>query len=308
MLLAQYHTVTQFEMGESGYECGAFGVALNKYAGKDAPSGTAEDVDQFADALWANYGHPKGIGMDDLFSMLHDAQLHYQTIGSTELNFQVDQLNGNVALEWLRKGYPLICSVPETSVFDLDLGVNPYYGRWAVGGNHIITLAGISDDGNVLVADPASVGMGIPLSDRPFPRRYRLSELTFVSMVAVTLPWQSSGDGGPTGWHDDGTTLTAPNQKVVVKGFRQYVLDHGWDPANLPLENEHEQTPLEVSNPALGGGSQQAFRWKVLEWTPARGVTEMWVGQELLGLRQQLGGLNQQVQSLQQQLASLKGQ
>jgi hypothetical protein len=308
MLLAQYHTVSQFEQGESGYECGAFAVALNKYAGQHAPPGTPEDVDRLADTLWSNYGHPKGIGMQDLFAMLHQAQLHYQTIGSTELNFQVDQLNGGVALEWLRKGYPLICSVPETCVFDLELRINPYKGRWAVGGNHIITLAGIADDGNVLVADPASVGMSIPVRDRPFPRRYRLSDVVFVSMVAVTLPWMPIEGCGLAGWHDDGTTLTAPNQKVVVKGFRQYVLHHAWDPANIPLENERHLDQLEVSNPALGGGLQQAFRWTVLEWTQKDNRNlEMWTGQELLGLRQHLSGLQQQTQSLQQQIASLKG-
>jgi hypothetical protein len=111
----------------------------------------------------------------------------------------------------------------------------------------------------------------------------------------------------PQGWSDDGTTLKAPNGQVVAKGFRQWVLTQNWDPANLPLENEHEQNPLEASNPALGGGTQQMFRWLVLEWTPARGVFEMWTGQEFLALRQQLDSLNQQVQTLQQQLTSLKG-
>ena len=111
----------------------------------------------------------------------------------------------------------------------------------------------------------------------------------------------------PQGWSDDGTSLKAPNGLVVVKGFRQYVLTHNWDPANLPLENEHGQTPLEVSDPALGGGTQQMFRWTVLEWTPARGVFEMWAGQEFLAQRQRLSSLQQQVQSLQQQIASVKG-
>jgi hypothetical protein len=121
-------------------------------------------------------------------------------------------------------------------------------------------------------------------------------------------PSPNPGTAGiPQGWSDDGTTLKAPNGRVVVMGFRQWVLSHNWDPANLPLENEHGQTPLEVSNPALGGGTQQLFRWKVLEWTPARGVFEMWAGQEFLALRQQWEGLMQQVQTLQQELAALKG-
>ena len=127
-----------------------------------------------------------------------------------------------------------------------------------------------------------------------------INEAAALQRVYRELSSSRGPTGVPQGWSDDGTSLKAPNGLAVVKGFRQYVLDHNWEPANLPLENEHEQTPLEVSNPALGGGSQQSFRWTVLEWTPARGVFEMWTGQEILGLRQQLS-------SLQQQVASLKG-
>jgi hypothetical protein len=141
-----------------------------------------------------------------------------------------------------------------------------------------------------------------PINRARCPGNYPMDEL--LQFVQAGGPM-----GVPAGWRDDDTTLTAPNQKVVVKGFRQYVLDHNWDPANLPLENEHHLDQLEVSNPSLGGGSQQAFRWTVMEWTQKDNrVFEMWTGQELLGLRQQLGGLKQQVQSLQQQIASLKGQ
>ncbi|GAC1349323.1 MAG: hypothetical protein NVSMB27_21370 [Ktedonobacteraceae bacterium] len=112
----------------------------------------------------------------------------------------------------------------------------------------------------------------------------------------------------PQGWSDDGTTLKAPNGQVVVKGFRQWILTHPWDAANLPLEAEHWQDPLEVANPSLGGGSQQAFHWTVLQYTQKDNkIMEMWTGQELLALWKQRESLAQQVQSLQQQLAALQG-
>ncbi|MDQ2905244.1 MAG: hypothetical protein M3Y81_17060 [Chloroflexota bacterium] len=95
----------------------------------------------------------------------------------------------------------------------------------------------------------------------------------------------------PQGWHDDGTTLTAPNGNKVVKGFRQYVLAHAWHPENLPLENEHAVHPLETAHPALGSGNQQVFRQTVLEWTPQRNVFEMWTGLELLALRAKISEL-----------------
>lgn len=48
----------------------------------------------------------------------------------------------------------------------------------------------------------------------------------------------------PTGWHDDGTTLTAPNGVKVVHGFRDMILNHNpeWDSNLIPL-NEEYATP-----------------------------------------------------------------
>ncbi len=89
----------------------------------------------------------------------------------------------------------------------------------------------------------------------------------------------------PTGWHDDGHTLTAPNGIQVTLGFRQYVLTHSWNSNNYPLEPAVGLTPLEESDPALGGGTQQVFRWIVLEWTPSQNVFVSWVGQELMAVR-----------------------
>jgi N-acetyl-anhydromuramyl-L-alanine amidase AmpD len=89
----------------------------------------------------------------------------------------------------------------------------------------------------------------------------------------------------PTGWVDNGTTLTAPNKCVVTLGFRDYVLSHSWDANNWPLENAHAQMPLELSDPSLGNGTQQVCRSTVLEWTPGTGVFVAWSGQELLKMR-----------------------
>jgi N-acetyl-anhydromuramyl-L-alanine amidase AmpD len=99
--------------------------------------------------------------------------------------------------------------------------------------------------------------------------------------------------GIPNGWTDDGTTLTAPNGHKVVRGFRDWILSHHWDPQNYPLEEEHGQNPLEISDPALGGGSQQLFRMACLEWTAQRGIFVSWVGQEVLALRAEIASLKQ---------------
>ena len=104
--------------------------------------------------------------------------------------------------------------------------------------------------------------------------------------------------GVPAGWHDDGTTLVAPNGVHIMHGFRTWVLSHDWDANNLPLGPEFGRQQLEDSNPSLGGGTQMIFRWTMLGFTQQRGVFQEWIGQELLHARQQKAALSAQVQQL----------
>jgi len=111
------------------------------------------------------------------------------------------------------------------------------------------------------------------------PGTYPMDELiSYVQNGGSTM-------GVPTGWKDDGKTLTAPNGVPVVQGFREYVLENNWDAGNVPLQPEAGRNPLEDSNPSLGGGTWQPFRWTVLEWTADRGVFVAWCGQELAYMR-----------------------
>lgn len=103
----------------------------------------------------------------------------------------------------------------------------------------------------------------------------------------------------PTGWIDDGTTLKGPNGIPVVLGFRDHVLGSNWDPANWPLEPEQHLTGLEMSNPSLGDGQSQVFRWTRLEYTEKMGVFEGWLGQELLWYQQDAMQLQAEIAALQ---------
>lgn len=105
--------------------------------------------------------------------------------------------------------------------------------------------------------------------------------------------------GVPQGWHDDGTTLTAPNGISVVQGFRDYILNNAWDPGNLPLAREQGLNPVELGNPSLGSGTQQIFRTTVLEWTARMGVFVAWGGQELLATKAALATTQGKLTSLQ---------
>jgi hypothetical protein len=110
----------------------------------------------------------------------------------------------------------------------------------------------------------------------------------------------------PQGWTDDGKTLTAPNKIPVVLGFRDHVLGSNWDKDNWPIEPEKHLDILEQSNPSLGGGQAQTFRWKRLKYTAKSGVIESWLGQELLWYQKQSAQIQTQVADLQKQIADLK--
>jgi hypothetical protein len=76
--------------------------------------------------------------------------------------------------------------------------------------------------------------------------------------------------GVPPGWKDDGTKLLAPNGFYVVRGFRDWILNHTWDPKNMPEELEY---------PPIPGVTWQTFTYSALQWTAKNGVTPAPVGQ-----------------------------
>lgn len=126
-----------------------------------------------------------------------------------------------------------------------------------------------------------------------------------------TFPWDDLWAflGGksimlPSGWVDDGTTLKC-NGYVVVKGFRDYVLQRllngTWRGDDVPVENEQSVKQLEYSNPGLGEGSRQRFKYSTLEYTQDRGVFQAYTGPELIKLEQLLILANAQIQQLQKQ-------
>lgn len=89
---------------------------------------------------------------------------------------------------------------------------------------------------------------------------------------------QLGGQMIPLGWHDDGTTLTAPNGHKAVHGFRSYVLGNSWATDNVPLEEEH-------SAPGQPG-TWQTFAYTALEWDAQNGVRPAPLGQKYLAALQ----------------------
>lgn len=95
----------------------------------------------------------------------------------------------------------------------------------------------------------------------------------------------------PQGWSDDGAILKSPNGVPITGPFRTWVGMHNWDSSNWALESvQHYDTNMELSHPQLGGGDSQVFRLGRLEYQPATGVFEGWLGQEYIYLRNKQEG------------------
>lgn len=214
-LVASYVQTSQFEANETEFACGPFTVSLNKFAGLPgkSPSGTSEDVDKWADAeyakLFGNYSasNTSGVSIENMHTLLHDASLHYWDIGAINANSQQSS-DINAIKRALEAYYPVVATITEVSVYDLDLQANPY--GWGPSGNHIITYVGIADDGNLLAVDPANVVGQLqgPNQVRQWPRRYDITKLdnSWASVVQLVGPDASNPwlkpipSGDPTTW------------------------------------------------------------------------------------------------------------
>ncbi len=172
---------------------------------------------------------------------------------------------------------------------------------------HFIALGGIDSDMGYLVGNGDDVnalgGKGV------IPCRWydwnMLAAAQINGMIALEKVPGSSSSGGanvagiPTGWHDDGATLTASNGVQVVHGFREWVLAHPWDAGNTPMAAERIITTgsIEPGNASMGPGSRQDFRFSSLGWTAKTNVYQIATGQDIVALANQLVELQMQLTS-----------
>jgi hypothetical protein len=189
--VATFVDVSQFETGESAFECVAFSAALCKYMGAPdgEPTGSPEDVDQLAD-LW--YGkltgnidpsNTFGMSLDQLHSMLDGIGLHWRDL-AIDANSAHESDIANVKASLLA-GKPVLICGHEDSFYDMDLGDKVPYA-WTPTGNHCIVATGIASDGNLLVRDMANVG---PHGLRPGPRRYDINHMFLISGTEIEPYW-----------------------------------------------------------------------------------------------------------------------
>lgn len=122
--------------------------------------------------------------------------------------------------------------------------------------------------------------------------------------------------GVPSGWHDDGRTLTAPNGHKVVAGFRDFILSSTWSADDQPLEEETGLDQILHTDARWGAGTRQLFTFSGLAWAKqpdpavASGSTILRVptGAELQNVEGTLRWLNSQTSGLSSQVSSLTSQ
>ncbi|MGZ3624431.1 MAG: C39 family peptidase [Ktedonobacteraceae bacterium] len=194
--VADFQDASQFEPDESEFECGEFAVAIVKFAGSPGKgaTGTQEKIDQIADAFYTRYvgpdvaGDTQGTSIDVMHKMIKDCGLEYNDL--PEMNSTSQQSSDIAHMKaTLAQGYPLIATIIEASVVDLDLGKNPY--SWGPSGTHIIVYTGIARDGNVLVRDAANIIGPLQVNNtvQPGPRRYDIHKIATQWATMVWLPW-----------------------------------------------------------------------------------------------------------------------
>jgi hypothetical protein len=297
--VADFCDADQFQPAKTQEACGFFAVACVDAA---APAGhpctkTVAQVIAEAETWYAQYNgsndlsNVAGMTQDQLHQLLKQVGLQYYQLAN-----DLNQIRS-----WIQAGFPVIINGVEDSYYDIALGdIVPYYWNGA-GLDHIITLTGVTSDGNFFVRDSANVtDLNNPHSLRPGPRQYDARKMQLLWATAVVMhgqvaPVVQEGTpvvGIPHGWTDDGKALHNPvNHFVVVAGFRTMVLNWpgGWESWNVPLENEHEADPLEQSNPGMGHGQAQVFRDRRLERQSANGSSlRGWLGQEFQWYKNQL--------------------
>ncbi len=120
------------------------------------------------------------------------------------------------------------------------------------------------DNGTLTCMDPFG-SKRITYSDSVWINRLRSTQLWSVEKMTDTPVV-------PSGWHDDGTTLVAPNGVHVVLGFRKFVLFNNWESSNIPLGVEEWSDHVDPFDTSSEPGSNQFFTNCSLRYTVSNGV------------------------------------
>lgn len=273
--IADFVDVSQFEANESEFACGYFAVGECKFAGQSGkgPTGTPEQLDQWADSQGgATTG---GVSVEDMHTLFHAAGLHYWDTNIAPGTQQAHDIATIKAA--LQHGYAVVATVAETSVYDMDLGGNPYAPNWTPSGNHVFVYTGIASDGNLLVHDTAAVQGGILGKIASQPRRYRASSIENHWACIVQLPWLPpiiSGD--PLSWSPP-APVPAPAPPV---DHQLQAAQNEWDSTSTgaPFDTGIAQAWLADYRKGVFHGPPVGKEFKTIAWDGGPLICQCFVG------------------------------
>jgi hypothetical protein len=198
----------------------------------------------------------------------------------------------DILLAAIRKGviagHGVLCTIPSAWNSQPRLaGYNPDAPHFMT---HCTVATGIDDSD----AGPAELMNPWPVA--AFPQKH-IQRVT-VPWLRRRLCWRSvwtlraikAGETMhvPAGWTYDAAAHTLHNPKnsyVAVLGMCDAILnDPNYDPDDVPTENERYSNPVEFGNRANGDGTVQAYTKTVRVYTKARGIYNLWAGQEYSAL------------------------
>jgi len=185
--VAEFAEADQFVPGKTQYACGFFAcaMALSMAPVGQTPKLTPQQLIDNAEQWYAQYDgnnlltNTKGI----------TAEQEYELLRQIGLQYQVTDEDINVVERWVEAGYPVLVSLEEIPVFDLELGRNPYTA-FTPAGLHVILVTGVTSDGNILCRDSANcTNLNVPNTLRPGPRKYKASSIKIHGAIVVVPPW-----------------------------------------------------------------------------------------------------------------------
>lgn len=201
---------SEFQPGHTEFACGAFSVAvIGRATNYNITNGnSAQNQINWAEAEYAKTAgdngpsNTAGASVDDMHTYLRDAGLHWWDTDISPSTMQEHDIATIKAA--IQHGYPVVATVTEQSVYDVDLGRNPYW--WGPSGNHILVWCGIAADGNLLACDCANVVQGdgnlqTKKNVQSWPRKYAIDRIDNLWASVVKTSWLPNiPSGDPLSW------------------------------------------------------------------------------------------------------------
>lgn len=309
--LPNFQALSEFWAGLSD-TCGETACLVTQHALYGAPALTGDEIVKFRSDM-AAHGYPVqgGTTMGNLVAYCQKVRGLAVTYANTWANTAAnrDAIHQTLLDHAGRDGIVLQVAAAHSlpgnepgvnSHFIAVGGVDPVKGYLVANGDDVNALASANGHGKIIPCrwmTWAQLVAAQPVASAVFPKP--------TTPPAPPAPPTSTGDSThmplPTGWKDDGTQLSNPqNSSIVRRGFRLFILNAPtWEADDVPLENESAKDLVVRTSPEVGAGIRQVFTKTVLGYTAKANVFKVYAGAELLAAEARCAELEAKVAAAQ---------